>query len=72
MDKHQYQVSMPVLDKDIATEDFLPLTSGYILRFADHLPKAGTKLPWKLKQNFFLDSWTLRLGKVNDGVMKFS
>src|ERR1700710_828009 len=32
--------------------DFTP---GYVLRALDSLPKAGSKAPWKLKQNYFLD-----------------
>ncbi len=36
------------------------------------LPKQGSKKPWKLYQNYALDTLALRLGKVDDGTMEFS
>ncbi len=71
MDKHQYQICCPKLDKHIQTEPFLPLTSGYIQRFLNKLPKSGTKSPWKLKQNYIYDSLMLRWGSVIDDVIEF-
>ena len=36
------------------------------------MPKQGSKRPWRLYQNYVLDIVTLRFGKVDDGVMKYS
>jgi hypothetical protein len=47
-------------------------TSGYFLRASAILPKQGSKKPWKLYQNYALDTLSLRLGKVDDGTMEFS
>jgi cation diffusion facilitator CzcD-associated flavoprotein CzcO len=51
---------------------FLDLTSGYIQRSVDKFPKQGTKVPWRLYQNYALDLLMLRRGSVDDGVMEFS
>jgi monooxygenase len=58
-------------DASIAEETSLPLTSGYIQRAQCILPKQGSKRPWKLYQNYFLDLTLMRLGSVEDGTMEF-
>ena len=35
------------------------------------LPKQGSRLPWKLHQNYAFDIMMLRYGRVDDGVMEF-
>jgi monooxygenase len=56
----------------MSEEPWLNLSSGYIQRVADKLPKQGSKVPWKLHQNYILDIMNLRFGSLNDGVLKFS
>jgi hypothetical protein len=51
---------------------FLDMTSGYVQRAIDHLPKQGNKAPWKLFQNYAIDMNLLRRGKIEDGAMVFS
>ena len=36
------------------------------------MPKQGSKRPWRLYQNYALDMVSLRFGKVDDGVMRYS
>jgi len=50
----------------------MDFTPGYVLRALDSLPKAGSKTPWKLKQNYFLDIRMIRQGKVDDGALHFT
>jgi hypothetical protein len=57
---------------DIVEEPMVNFTSGYFLRASAILPKQGSKKPWKLYQNYALDTLALRLGKVDDGTMEFS
>jgi cation diffusion facilitator CzcD-associated flavoprotein CzcO len=45
---------------------YIELASGYIARAANQLPKQGTKMPWRLYQNYFLDTALFRLRRVND------
>jgi len=59
-------------DSDIVEEPMVNFTSGYFQRASAILPKQGSKKPWKLNQNYALDTLALRLGKVEDGTMEFS
>jgi monooxygenase len=59
-------------DPAIGTEPFLDFSSGYVVRSMENFPKQGARAPWKLYQNYALDIVTLKLGKVDDGVMEFS
>ena len=54
-----------------ATAPFLDFSSGYVQRALPMLPEQGDRKPWKLYQNYVLDLLTLRLGKVDDGVLDF-
>ncbi|GAA3544515.1 monooxygenase flavin-binding family protein [Aeromicrobium flavum] len=38
-------------------ERLLDLNSGYIARADELLPRSGARTPWKVRQNWFLDSW---------------
>lgn len=71
MDTHGYRACTPQRSADVEEEPFVPLQAGYISRAAAELPKAGSKVPWKLKQNYLFDLLMLRAGKVDDGVMQF-
>lgn len=71
MDRHGYTVCTPRRDPSVGTEPFLDFTSGYVQRALPMLPRQGDRKPWKLYQNYLLDWLTLRVGKVDDGVMAF-
>ena len=43
-----------------------------MLRALDRLPKAGSRAPWRLKQNYLLDLRLIRRGKVDDEALLFS
>ena len=59
-------------DARIEAAPFLDLTSGYIQRSLHLFPKQGSKIPWRLHQNYARDLLMLRRGTVDDGVMEFS
>jgi hypothetical protein len=59
-------------DPSVKADDFLDMTSGYVQRALDRLPKSGNKAPWKLYQNYALDMNQLRRGAVDDGIMEFA
>jgi cation diffusion facilitator CzcD-associated flavoprotein CzcO len=50
----------------------LPLTSGYVRRGSDTFVKQGSKAPWVMRQNYVLDLLSVRLGKLDDGVLEFA
>ncbi len=73
MDARGYDVATPVNDDpELKPEPFLNLSSGYILRAAERLPKQGDKAPWRNPQSYFRDILNLRWGRIDDGVMRFS
>lgn len=57
---------------DVGEAPFLDLTSGYVQRAIHRFPKQGTRVPWRLHQNYVLDLLLLRFGRIDDGVMEFS
>ncbi len=59
-------------DPDLRPEPALDFTSGYVQRALDRLPKQGSKVPWKLHQNYLRDLIGLKLGRIEDGAMTFS
>lgn len=48
------------------------MTSGYIQRALDKLPRQGAKRPWKLYQNYLLDFVMMKLRRLDDGALVFS
>ena len=71
MDSHGYAIAIPRRDPAVVEESFLGFTSGYVVRALDLLPKQGSRRPWKVYQNYFLDALTLRFGRIDDGVLEF-
>jgi len=73
LDRKGVRIATPVLDDPTVTEEpWLDFTSGYVQRALEHLPKQGSKKPWRLNQNYALDMMALRFSKLDDGVLRFS
>ena len=53
------------------TIPLLNLNSGYINRSSNIFPKQGSKLPWRLYQNYFFDYAMLRINKIEDKFLSF-
>jgi cation diffusion facilitator CzcD-associated flavoprotein CzcO len=51
---------------------FMNLTSGYVQRALEKLPKQGAKAPWRVYQNYAKDVEMLRFGRIDDGVLRFA
>jgi monooxygenase len=72
MSVHSYDYATPVgREPAIADKPTLNLSSGYILRGMDLLPKQGTERPWSFHQNYALDVLDLRFSAIDDGTMEF-
>jgi monooxygenase len=72
MDRHGFAQCTPRLtDPSVKPERVLDFTSGYVLRAIHTLPSQGSKMPWRLHQNYFKDLSMLRYGSVEDGTMEF-
>jgi monooxygenase len=73
MDANGYDTVVPQHPGDSVEErPLMDFTPGYVLRALDTLPKAGSRTPWRLKQNYLLDLRLIRRGKVEDTAMQFS
>ena len=55
MDRHGYAAVTPDASGVTAQNRFLDLTSGYVRRSLDLMPKQGDRLPWRLHQNYVRD-----------------
>ena len=72
MQAHAFKQCIPRLnDPSVQEEPWLDFSSGYVQRAQGILPKQGSKVPWKVHQNYALDLLALRLGSVEDGSMEF-
>ena len=64
MDAQGYAAATPRLPRGIATRPLLDLSSGYIRRSLDALPRQGTRSPWALRQNYLRDRYEMDRGDV--------
>jgi monooxygenase len=72
MSAHGHDCATPVgREPAIVDKPAINLTSGYIQRGSELLPKQGSKSPWKFHQNYVLDMLDLRFRGVDDGTMEF-
>jgi len=72
MDRHRYRACRPACDSaTLAARPLLDLTSGYVQRAAADLPKQAAERPWRIRQNYILDMLTMKLGRMEDGFLKF-
>ncbi|WP_180056750.1 MULTISPECIES: NAD(P)/FAD-dependent oxidoreductase [unclassified Acinetobacter] len=73
MDKNGYDQVLPQGDATELMEDTVmgSLSSGYIARAADVMPKQGKHAPWKVSNNYLADRKELKQASFDDGVLKF-
>ncbi len=71
MDRKGYETVVPRKQNGEEAEPFLNLSSGYIQRASSIMPKQGSRLPWRVYQNYLMDMLTTRFGRIADGVLEF-
>ena len=59
-------------DPTVTPEPVIDFSSGYVLRAIEHIPRQGSKRPWRVYQNYVLDTLALGRGKIDDGVLRFA
>jgi hypothetical protein len=69
---HKPIVTPQLDDPHMQPLPWLDFTSGYVMRARDRLPRQGTRLPWRLYQNYIKDLLLFRFSKLDDGVLRFS
>ena len=74
MDKNRLHTVVAHAPADIRTEDTVMggLSSGYIRRAANKLPRQGKTGVWKVTNDYLSDSAMLKLTPVTDDALKFS
>jgi monooxygenase len=73
MNAHGYTRCAPYNhDPSVTETPFVDFTPGYFLRAMDQLPKQGSKLPWRLHQNYIRDLQLIKRAQLEDGVLEFS
>jgi monooxygenase len=72
MDSRGFSAFVPKLDEHMDAIPILDLKSGYVERAVGSFPKQGTNAPWYLRQNYLLDRVTMKLGRIDDGILRFT
>ena len=71
MARRRCAAAVPRRGPGVEEVPFVDFTSGYVERARAILPKQGNRAPWRLHQNYALDTAALRLGRIEDGVLHF-
>ncbi len=72
MGKHGYDSCTPVKGEGIEEEGtYLNLSSGYVTRAIDRMPKQGSKEPWKGNQSYLSDVTEVRWGSITNDDLHF-
>lgn len=70
LDNNDASYFIPTPTSDIQPEPFLNLSSGYIERAQDIIPKQGHIAPWRLDQDYNIDRVRLAKAQFSDGQLK--
>ncbi len=72
MDENGFVSATPRLnDPTIKPEPAVDFTSGYVMRALATLPQQGSKIPWRVHQNYIQDLRMIRYANLEDGTMEF-
>ena len=58
MDREGHAAVVPRADEGLAARPLLDLAAGYVQRSIDAFPRQGDRAPWRVRQNYVLDSIT--------------
>ena len=72
MQRRDHRVVTPGRPRDPRRRPLIDVRSGYVRRAAGKLPQQGVTSPWRLRQNYPADLWTLRHRRVDDPALTFS
>ena len=70
LDKNGYDYGMPdPIGQPGTATPVLDLDSGYIQRASELLPQSGATKPWKVRQNWFLDTWDAQHTDIEEAMV---
>jgi monooxygenase len=73
MDAHGYSHCTPINDDPLLQQEpFLDFSSGYVQRSIHLFPKQGSRVPWRVHQNYARDMLSLRRAELDDGELRFT
>ncbi len=72
MDRRGLRSCTPRVDGDVGDEPMLDFSSGFVQRALPRMPRQGSRVPWKLYQNYLRDLVMLRHRPLDDGILEFS
>jgi len=72
MESTNKPICTPVDYDNVEKEPFLNLSSGYVQRAQDNIPKQGMQQPWRLDQGYKKDKKNMQNLKIEDGVLQFN
>lgn len=72
MDREAWAIALPQPDPQMPTRPFMEFTSGYVQRAQGVLPQQGVRPPWRMYQNYLLDTLMIRYSRLDDGVLRLS
>jgi monooxygenase len=73
MARKGYAAVLPSADTGkVQDRPLLDLSSGYVERAVDLMPKQGTEAPWYLRQNYLLDLFSTRFARIDDPALVFT
>ena len=73
LEAHGFDVAVPEVDDPaMPTEPLLDLSSGYVRRVLDQLPRRGTQGPWAVSMNYHDDVDRLRKSPIADPQLRLS
>ncbi|MCC3313723.1 hypothetical protein [Nocardia africana] len=58
MDEHGYAAAEPLPQRDMRAQPLLDLAAGYVQRSIGAFPRQSDRAPWRVHQNYLLDSLT--------------
>ena len=71
MDRNYYRYCICRHPDKAPTLPIINFTSGYVERAINRFPNQGTKRPWRLYQNYFLDLFATRFGVFRNSGIQF-
>jgi monooxygenase len=71
MDRKGKRMVVPRRSANVSDQPFLDFDAGYIQRARHILPRQGSRRPWRVYQNYFMDMMSTRFGSVSDKALEF-
>lgn len=56
-------------DEPLAEKPAWDIQAGYVLRAPHALPRSGTKRPWNVRQNYFVDALDFRFSRIEESMV---